>query len=42
MGKSVRTVQQLELDFEPQRYDVRGVEGKKESVLQIKEKHQKN
>jgi hypothetical protein len=39
MDTSVRTVQQLELVFESQLYDVQGVEGKKESVLQIKEQH---
>ena len=30
---SGRTVHHLELVFEPQQYDVQGVEGKKESVL---------
>lgn len=39
MSTSVRTVQQLELVFEPQLYSVQGVEGKKEAVQQIKEKH---
>jgi len=36
---SVRTVQQIEMVFEPQLCDVQGVEGKIEAVLKIKEKH---
>jgi hypothetical protein len=39
MDTSDRTVHQLQLVFEPQQYDVQGVEGKKKSVLQIKEKN---